>query len=90
MFVISIVYCVYFVNFLFFQKHGMRSASNSPSSDNVADLDQRPISLFERLSKTHAIWLLPDIGRSGAVHLLKDRVTGVGWFKGWMDRETLS
>ncbi|XP_071078519.1 protein sprint-like isoform X3 [Haliotis cracherodii] len=58
------------------KKHGMRSASNSPLSDNVADLDQRPISLFERLSKTHAIWLLPDIGRSGAVHLLKDRVTG--------------
>ncbi|XP_067659967.1 protein sprint-like isoform X2 [Haliotis asinina] len=55
-------------------KHEVRTAS--PLSDKVADVDQRSISLLERLSKTHTIWLLPDIGRSGAVHLLKDRETG--------------
>lgn len=41
------------------------------------NLEQRHISFQERLTKTHAIWYLPDIGRSGAVHLLKDREPGV-------------
>ncbi|XP_050407015.2 protein sprint isoform X2 [Patella vulgata] len=36
----------------------------------------REITLFERLSKTHTIWLLSNIGRTGAVHLLKDLPTG--------------
>ncbi|XP_022332135.2 protein sprint-like isoform X3 [Crassostrea virginica] len=40
------------------------------------NLEQRHISFQERLTKTHAIWYLPDIGRSGAVHLLKDREPG--------------
>ncbi|XP_025104587.1 LOW QUALITY PROTEIN: uncharacterized protein LOC112570384 [Pomacea canaliculata] len=37
----------------------------------------RPISTVERLSKTHSIWLLTQMSRAGAVHLLKDRETGV-------------
>lgn len=41
------------------------------------NLEQRHISFQERLTKTHPIWYLPDIGRSGAVHLLKDREPGV-------------
>lgn len=40
------------------------------------NLEQRHISFQERLTKTHPIWYLPDIGRSGAVHLLKDREPG--------------
>ncbi|XP_056021245.1 uncharacterized protein LOC130054716 isoform X3 [Ostrea edulis] len=40
------------------------------------NLEQRHISFHERLTKTHPIWYLPDIGRSGAVHLLKDREPG--------------
>ncbi|KAK7477736.1 hypothetical protein BaRGS_00031024, partial [Batillaria attramentaria] len=37
----------------------------------------RPLSLVERLAKTHSIWLLTQMSRAGAVHLLKDRETGV-------------
>ncbi|XP_061172752.1 uncharacterized protein LOC133182059 [Saccostrea echinata] len=40
------------------------------------NLEQRHLSFHERLTKTHPIWHLPDIGRSGAVHLLKDREPG--------------
>ncbi|XP_021359984.1 uncharacterized protein LOC110454668 isoform X2 [Mizuhopecten yessoensis] len=36
----------------------------------------RSIPFEERLTKTHAIWYLPDVGRSGAIHLLKDRDPG--------------
>ena len=46
-------------------------------SDPLSDSDHRPINFLERLSKTHPIWLLSEIGRSGAVHLLKDREIGV-------------
>lgn len=45
-------------------------------SDPLSDSDHRPINFLERLSKTHPIWLLSEIGRSGAVHLLKDREIG--------------
>lgn len=51
--------------------------SNSDNgSDPLSDSDHRPINFLERLSKTHPIWFLPEIGRSGAVHLLKDREIG--------------
>ena len=47
------------------------------SSRSTSSSDLRQISLLERLTKTHQIWNLPEVGRIGAVHLLKDRDTGV-------------
>ncbi|KAK3093565.1 hypothetical protein FSP39_017349, partial [Pinctada imbricata] len=44
------------------------------NSDPISE--SRAINFEERLTKTHSIWFLPDIGRSGAVHLLKDREPG--------------
>ncbi|XP_064600127.1 uncharacterized protein LOC135466527 isoform X2 [Liolophura sinensis] len=48
------------------------------STDTVVteDTKLRPITTLERLTKTHPIWFLTDIGRMGAVHLLKDRQAG--------------
>lgn len=37
----------------------------------------RPISTVERLIKTNSIWLLATMSRAGAVHILKDKETGV-------------
>ncbi|XP_070181044.1 protein sprint-like isoform X2 [Littorina saxatilis] len=53
--------------------HGNSSHDNESHSGS----DLRPISLVERLAKTHSIWLLTQMSRAGAVHLLKDRETGV-------------
>lgn len=47
------------------------------SSRSASSSDLRQISLNERLTKTHQIWNLPEVGRIGAVHLLKDRDIGV-------------
>ena len=52
-------------------------AVDSLDSNNDSSGDLRPISLVERLAKTHCIWLLTQMSRAGAVHLLKDRETGV-------------
>ena len=52
-------------------------AVDSLDSDSHSSGDLRPISLVERLAKTHCIWLLTQMSRAGAVHLLKDRETGV-------------
>ncbi|XP_069118363.1 protein sprint-like isoform X2 [Argopecten irradians] len=46
------------------------------SGSDSCGSEGRNISFLERLTKTHAIWYLSDIGRSGAVHLLKDRDPG--------------
>jgi len=46
--------------------------SRSTSGSNL-----RQISLLERLNSTLAIWCLSQVGRTGAVHFLKDRDTGV-------------
>ncbi|XP_041351460.1 uncharacterized protein LOC121370362 [Gigantopelta aegis] len=53
------------------QCHQTTSATSESTDPSL-----RPITLLERISKTHSIWLLPEIGRTGAVHLLKDRDTG--------------
>ena len=47
------------------------------SSRSASSSDLRQISLLERLTKTHQIWNLLEVGRIGAVHLLKDRDIGV-------------
>ncbi|KAL8619629.1 hypothetical protein ACOMHN_019684 [Nucella lapillus] len=51
---------------------GSRERQEGESSGEV-----RPVNLAERLAKTHCIWLLTQMSRAGAVHLLKDRETGV-------------
>lgn len=48
----------------------------SPSR-STSGSDLRQITLLERLTKTHPIWFLPTVGRSGAVHLLKNRDIGI-------------
>ena len=59
--------------------NGDRPASVQSASRSTSGSDLRQISVLERLTKTHPIWYLPQVGRSGAVHLLKDRDTGVSW-----------
>ncbi|XP_060062844.1 uncharacterized protein LOC132543369 [Ylistrum balloti] len=46
------------------------------SESDSCGSEGRSISFVERLTKTFAIWYLPDVGRSGAIHLLKDRDPG--------------
>ncbi|XP_060570576.1 uncharacterized protein LOC132728894 isoform X3 [Ruditapes philippinarum] len=46
-------------------------------SRSTSGSDLRQITVLERLTKTHPIWFLPQVGRSGAVHLLKNRDTGI-------------
>ncbi|KAL4238463.1 E3 ubiquitin protein ligase rin2 [Mactra antiquata] len=46
-------------------------------SRSTSGSDLRQITVLERLTKTHPIWYLPQVGRSGAVHLLKDRDIGI-------------
>ncbi|CAG2232863.1 RIN2_3 [Mytilus edulis] len=41
-------------------------------SDPLSDSDHRPINFLERLSKTHPIWLLSEIGRSGATFIIRN------------------
>ncbi|XP_052767431.1 uncharacterized protein LOC128208118 isoform X3 [Mya arenaria] len=55
---------------------GASDRQQSPSQ-STSGSDLRQISVLERLSKTHSIWLLPQVGRSGAVHLLKNRDVGI-------------
>ncbi|CAG5124874.1 unnamed protein product, partial [Candidula unifasciata] len=46
--------------------------------EDSSSMDElRPISIVERLIKTNSIWLLATMSRAGAVHILKDRETGV-------------
>ncbi|KAL8608291.1 hypothetical protein ACOMHN_042158 [Nucella lapillus] len=53
------------------------AATACHSSASPEGGERRPISLVERLATTHSIWLLAQMSRTGAVHLLKDRQTGV-------------
>ncbi|XP_053399353.1 uncharacterized protein LOC128557001 isoform X3 [Mercenaria mercenaria] len=46
-------------------------------SRSTSGSDLRQITVLERLTKTHPIWFLPQVGRTGAVHLLKNRETGI-------------
>ncbi|XP_076463753.1 uncharacterized protein LOC143295940 isoform X2 [Babylonia areolata] len=52
-------------------------AARSHDNESVSSGELRPVNLAERLAKTHSIWLLTQMSRAGAVHLLKDRETGV-------------
>ena len=48
------------------------------SEDEIEDYEPcHPISVEERLIKTYPIWYLPDLQRSGAVHLLQGKEEGV-------------
>ena len=67
-----------FYGFLYLQPLEIPLFSEKPiSSRSASSSDLRQISLNERLTKTHQIWNLPEVGRIGAVHLLKDRDIGV-------------
>ena len=68
-----------FTIFIVFQPLEIPLFSEKPiSSRSASSSDLRQISLLERLTKTHQIWNLLEVGRIGAVHLLKDREIGVG------------
>ncbi|KAK3595982.1 hypothetical protein CHS0354_032496 [Potamilus streckersoni] len=46
------------------------------SSGAAFEVEPRQITCLERVTKSSPIWCLPEVGRSGSVHLLKDRVPG--------------
>lgn len=54
-------------------------AEGETSSETSADSTSPPcdLSLVERLLRTHPVWFLPGIQRSGAVHLLQGKEEGV-------------
>ncbi|XP_052827996.1 uncharacterized protein LOC106875870 [Octopus bimaculoides] len=53
------------------------SSNNCRITPISIEQETRPISFWERLEKSRSIWCLPDIGRIGAVHLLKDGIPGM-------------
>lgn len=52
------------------------SDCSETSSNRLCD-----ISILERLLRTHSLWFIPGIQRSGAVHLLQGKEEGVSIFK---------
>ena len=71
-----ILYEIYIFQALELPVYPEKQASLSRSTSGS---DLRQITVLERLTKTHPIWFLPQVGRSGAVHLLKNRDTGVSF-----------
>lgn len=55
------------------------SSEESEMSGDEADAPPCDLSLMERLLRTHPVWFLPSIQRSGAVHLLQGKEEGVSW-----------
>lgn len=53
------------------------SSSESEMSGDEADAPPCDLGLMERLLRTHPVWFLPSIQRSGAVHLLQGKEEGV-------------
>lgn len=51
------------------------SDASETSSNRLCD-----ISILERLLRTHSLWFIPGIQRSGAVHLLQGKEVGVSFF----------
>jgi hypothetical protein len=55
------------------------SSSESDISGDGTDAPPCDLGLKERLLRTHPVWFLPSIQRSGAVHLLQGKEEGVSF-----------
>lgn len=54
------------------------SSDESQESNSSANQTAIVMSLLERLLRSHPVWFLPGIQRSGAIHLLQGKEEGVG------------
>lgn len=58
----------------------LAEGEETSSESQVSDNSRSPacvLGLVERLLRTHPVWFLPGIQRSGAVHLLQGKEEGV-------------
>uniref|UniRef100_A0AAG5D5S8 Protein sprint n=1 Tax=Anopheles atroparvus TaxID=41427 RepID=A0AAG5D5S8_ANOAO len=66
------------------------SSEESQESENSANPSACVLSLVERLLRTHPVWFLPGIQRSGAIHLLQGKEEGNFIVRGSSQSKTMA